>query len=90
MANYRLAVDGGVHFEIDIFLLCVCHLHNVLGHTVWTALSTSKYAVGNNLALASLSWLDDIIFLILNFEVCAFFLLGGPGRRNQIQNYKLY
>ena len=62
----------------------------MLGHTVWTVLSTSKYTVGNDLALASLSWLDDIIFFILNFEVNAFFLLGEPGRRTQIESYKLY
>lgn len=63
MANYRLSAGGGGHSGIDIFLSCVSHLHNVLGHTVWTALSTSKYAVGNNLALASLSCLDNIIFI---------------------------
>lgn len=42
MANYRSAVGGGVRFEIDDFLLCKCHLHNVLGHTVWNALSTAN------------------------------------------------
>lgn len=83
MANYRLSAGGGGALWDRHFLSCVCHLHNVLGHTVWTALSTSRYAVGNNLALASLSWLDNIIFHILSFEVyiCLF-----ERPRNQIEN----
>lgn len=78
MANYRWAVGGGGALWDRHFLSCVSHLHNVLGHTVWTALSTSKYAVGNNLALASLSWLDNIIFHILSFEV--YICLKGQGQ----------
>lgn len=51
-ANYRLAGGGRMQFEIVCLLLCMHHLHNVLGHTVWVAQSTREYTVGNNNALA--------------------------------------
>lgn len=50
----------------------------------------SKYTVGNDLALTSMGCLDDLIFLIFNFEVCAVFLLGRAGKRNKIESFKSY
>ena len=83
MANYSSALGGGVCCKIDSFLLCMWHLHNVLGHTVWTALSTSKYTVGNNLALASVGCLDDLILLIFNSEICSFYFSTWKDRNEK-------